>query len=273
MSQVSDLLELAPKYFDDQREIITYPAQKLTDIYGYQYLVKGEPTLISGSIHKESFQEENVFGLYEGAKYILSTELDLPLGLIVEWENELWAISHETSFNKVMDLHHYVLHSLYGYYKEFIIDQDAQANRILGSNSMRYLLTMESEIPLIPSLFKPTLEKYISIDIYTTQTLSLPYRNADNFIEQNKRDYVRFLALGLDTNELQSFIFKFNEPFPMFGITNFPHWKEEKRYTKEFDLKANLWSCDIEINYNITTTNKLEDEKLIKHLGMMLNPV
>lgn len=271
MSQFADMLELAPNTFDDGSSITLYKPSKIQDIYGYQYLLKGEPSQIRGSIHREKFLEDNPFGLYDGARFILSTKSVLNLGDLIEWEDKLWAIGEETSFNGVMNLHHYKIHSLYAYYQGFIIDSQEQSNRILGANSMRYLLKIKSDIPLIPSLFKPNKNKYISVDIYSTQTLSMPFKNKDNFIEQNKKDYVRFLAVGLNTNELQEFIFKFNDDLKDFGILKFPQWKEERRYNKEFDLKANIWSCELEINYNIITSNRLEDGKLIQKLGIDLN--
>lgn len=271
MSQIADMLELAPNTFDDGRDIALYRPQKIQDVYGYQYLLKGEPSQIRGSIHREKFLEDNPFGLYDSAKFILSTKEVLNIGDLIEWDNELWAIGEETSFNGVMDLHHYKIQALYDYYAEFIIDTREQANRILGANSMRYLLEIPSDIPLIPSLFKPNQEKYISIDIYNTQTLSMPYKNRDNFIEQSKKDYLRFLAIGLNTNELQEFIFKFNDDFKDFGILRFPQWREERRYNKEFDIKSNIWSCEMEIQYNITTSNQLQDDKLIKKLRIDLN--
>lgn len=271
------LLAQAPKYFKNIGEIKTYKPLKITDIYGYQYLVKQEAQTIKGAIHTEKFLEENVFGRFNGASIILSTFSKMDCGDIIEANGDFYAIDKQKPYNDKLQECDYVCYSIYDYYKEFVIDTQDQANRILGANSIRYILGFKQtlqDIPLIPSMFAPDpklLNKYISVDIYSSTPLSTPYKNEKGLIEQQKNDKGYLYALGLDTNELQTFAYDLFNNCNEIGFANFPSWQEEKRYSKEFDLKANLQRLELDLNYTITTTEPLEADKLLEKLALTLN--
>lgn len=267
-TQAKDLLSIAPKTFDDLRQIQYFDVKRIQDSYGYQYIIKGNPTNIRGSIHTESFLEENVFGLADGFSIIISTEKQLKLGNLIEYNSNLYAIKEQTSFNKVLDLKHFVCENVLYYYQDFIVDTEDQINKILGSDSTRFILDfgVKNNIPIIPSQFKPIdNQKYIAINVFNTRSFTAPYKNTGLFIEQAKQDDVMFLALNFDTNELQDFAFDIFEKSKNYGFAlgSIPNFQRENRYNKAFDLKANLWRCDTIINYKITTTNKREADKLI----------
>lgn len=271
------LLAQAPQYFENKGEINLYKPRKITDIYGYQYLVKGAPTVIKGAIHTERFLEENPFGNFGGASIILSThkESEIVCGDLIEANGEFYAIAEQKPINDKTNEYDFVCYSIYDYYKDFLIDDEAQANQILGNNSMRYILPFESSvtqtpIPLIPSKFKPNLDKYISVDIIITEAIGVPYKK-DKLIHQNKRDRVVFYSLGLDTNDLQEFLYDFFNNANNIGFGSFPNWSKDERYNKEFDLRANIYRCEFDVFYSIITNRELEAKKLIEKLGFTIN--
>lgn len=277
----SALLSKAYDYFENIDTIKVYEPKKLQDIYGYQYLILGDFVEIRASIHTDSFLENNDFGRFGGASIVLSTSEKLSLGSVVQTNQDLYAIEKQKPYNDKMQECDYICRSIYDYYKEFIIDSNDQSQRILGTNSMRYWLSMDTQIPLIPSMFSPNRlsfnlgqisPKYISIGIYNSQPLSLPYRNKEGLIEQDKRDMVKLVAVGLDTNELQNFAYTLvgNE---LFGISSFPSWKQECRYDKDFDLKANIQTMDIEVNYKIVGTLPVSFDTIIKKVSYNLNQI
>lgn len=266
-TQAKDLLSIAPKTFDDLRKINYFEVKRIKDSYGYQYIIKGNPISIRGSIHTQSFLEEEAVGLADGFSIVISTEKQLKLGNLIEYNSNLYAIKEQTSFNKVLDLKHFVCENVFYYYQDFIVDSETQISKILGSDSTRFILDfgVQNNIPIIPSHFKPTNTKYIAVNVFNTRSFTAPYKNSDLMIEQPKQDDVMFLALNFDTNELQEFAFNlFNNAKKYgFGLGSFPNFQRENRYNKAFDLKANLWRCDTIINYKITGTNKQEADKLI----------
>lgn len=267
----SALLKKAVATYDDGSTILVYDTQKIQDIYGYQYLIKGNTKKVRGSIHRENFLEENPFGRFNGSSIIFSTSEEQQLGSLIEWDGVFWAIERQTSYNEVMNMKHYVCINIFDYYTDFIIDTQDQANRILGANSTRYFLALESDIPILPNMFVPKAPKNITFNAYNTKTRSAPYRNSDNLIEQMKQDEVTLIASGLDTNELQEFAFKLFYNNKNFGLGSFPQWFKIDRYDKAFDLKANLWRCDLVVNYKIVTTIPQEAEHLIKKVFYNFN--
>ena len=243
MNPSTGLSKVPPK-FDDFLPIDVYSPQKIKDIYGFQYLIKGEPTSIRGSFHAETFLEENTFGAYQ---------------------NTLYAVENQRSYNNVMQLKHYELVSLYDYYSEFVVDTQKQTNRILGANSMRYFLAHNFGIPIFPSFFKQTISKYLSVDIYASQTRSMVYKNDSLLLEQIKKDYLELRAVGLDTNELQKVAFELqNMANNDFALGKFPSWEQEYRYNKAFDLKQNLQKMDLMVNYRLVTTEEQEADKILR---------
>ena len=264
MNPSTGLSKVPPK-FDDFLPIDVYSPQKIKDIYGFQYLIKGEPTSIRGSFHAETFLEENTFGAFEGKRTILSTNTQLNLGDLVSYQNTLYAVENQRSYNNVMQLKHYELVSLYDYYSEFVVDTQKQTNRILGANSMRYFLAHNFGIPIFPSFFKPTISKYLSVDIYASQTRSMVYKNDSLLLEQIKQDYLELGAVGLDTNELQKVAFELqNMANNDFALGKFPSWEQEYRYNKAFDLKQNLQKMDLMVNYRLVTTEEQEADKILR---------
>lgn len=261
----SQVLAKAPQYFQNIGAINHYTPTKITDLYGYQYLLKGNPTQIKGAIHTETFLEENQFGRFGGKSIILSTQTQMNCGDLIEANGEFYAIAHQKPYNDKMKECDYVCYSIYDYYADFLIDDEAQTQQILGTNSMRYILAMDSDIPLIPSFFTPptNTNKYISVSIATSRANSITYQNDDNLLQQYKTDSVVFLALNLNTNELMSFEMLLQKQ-SNFGFTTPPTWREERRYNKEFDLKSNLWRMDIDLNYNIFSNQELAGLHYIK---------
>lgn len=261
----SQVLAKAPQYFQNIGEINHYTPTKITDLYGYQYLVKGTPTKIKGAIHTERFLEENPFGNFGGASIILSTQTQMSCGDLIEANGEFYAIAHQKPYNDKMKECDYVCYSIYDYYKDFLIDDETQANQILGTNSMRYILAMQSDIPLIPSFFAPppNTSKYISVNIAVSRGNAITYQNQDNYLQQYKTDSVVFLALNLNTNDLMSFEMLLQKQTNL-GFTTPPTWREERRYNKEFDIKSNLWRMDIDFNYNIISNQELAGFHYIK---------
>lgn len=130
---------------------------------------------------------------------------------------------------------------------------------------MRYILAMQSDIPLIPSFFTPPpkTNKYISVNIAVSRGNAITYQNQENFLQQYKTDSVVFLAVGLNTNDLMSFEMLLQKQTKL-GFTTPPTWREERRYDKEFDLKANIHRMDIDFNYNIISNQELNAPHLLK---------
>lgn len=252
------LLAQAPQFFQNLGQINLYKPKKITDLYGYQYLVKGDPIIIQGAIHTERFLEENPFGNFGGASIILSThkDTDIECGNLIEANGEFYAISHQKPINDKTNEYDFVCYSIYDYYKDFLIDDEAQANQILGNNSMRYILAIDSDIPILPSNFALVNNppKYIKVSIHGSQAQSIVRTNSQSgALEQWKKDFVTFYAVNLDTNDLLNFANALKSQEQL-GITRFPTWIADNRYNKEFDIKANINKMEIELNYVIVGT-------------------
>lgn len=268
----ASLLAQARTEFKNQSPIRTYSPQTKQDIYGFKYLIKGPSTIIQGAIHTEKFLEENAFGRFNGASIILSTSAKLNAGDLIEANDDLYAIAHQKPFNDRMQEYDYVCYSLYDYYKEFIIDLEEQSERILGSDSTRFILALDfGDIPIFPSMFSPNEPKYLKYSPYNSTPIEMPRLDTQNCIAQTKQDQATLLAVGLDTEELQKVLFVLVKSAKDFGLGNIPAWKQEFRYNKEFDLKANIQKCDLMINYTITTTTPQEAEKLIERVSWDFN--
>lgn len=252
------LLAQAPQYFQNKGQINLYKPKKITDLNGFQYLVKGDPVVIEGAIHTERFLEENPFGNFGGASIILSThkESDIECGNLIEANGEFYAIAHQKPINDKTNEYDFVCYSIYDYYKDFLIDDEAQANQVLGNNSMRFILNIQSDIPIIPSFFALTNNppKYIKVNINGSQAQSIVRMNeTSKVLEQWKKDFVTFYAVNLDTNDLLNFANALRSQENL-GVTRFPTWSADTRYNKEFDIKANIQKMDIEFNYVISGT-------------------
>lgn len=257
------LLAHASQTYDDGLDILVYSPRRVKDIYGYQYLLKGAPKSIRGSIHTTASLYDEEFGLFDGATLKISTKSELKLGDVIDYRGASYAIDRGESYNSTMGLYHYSAQSLFDYYKEFITDDSKIAGRVLGDNSMRYWLTMQSDIPITPALFRVENPKYFSISPYGTRALSITHRSEDNHLTQNKRERVRVLAVGCDTNELQGFCYALQNQNAM-GLLSYPAFSELRTYNRDFDVKANIWEADFEINYTITGTETLPEMDLIK---------
>lgn len=254
----ASLLAQARTEFKNQSPIRTYAPTKITDNYGYQYLLKGEATIIQGAIHTEKFLEENIYGRFNGASIILSTSAKLNAGDLIEANDDLYAIAHQKPFNDRMQEYDYVCYSLYDYYKEFIIDEREQAERILGSNSLRYILALQMrDIPILPSFFTPNTNKYIKVNVNSSQANSITHLNQNELLEQWKKDFVTFYAIGLDTNELLQFCNMLISQDNL-GLTRYPTWSQDHRYCKEFDTMANIHRMELELNYVINGNTPLQ---------------
>lgn len=264
------LLSKAPQTFDNGEDILVYSPRRIKDIYGYQYVIKGTPKSIRGSIHTTASLYDEEFGLFNGATLKISTKSELKLGDIIEYRGECYAIDRGESYNSTMGLYHYNAQSLFDYYKEFIVSDAKVASRVLGDNSMRYLLTMQSDIPLTPALFRVDNPKYFSISIYGTRPLTLTHRGEGDYLTQSKRERVRVLAVGCDTNELQGFCYAL-QGVENIGLLSYPAFSEARIYNRDFDTKANIWEADFEINYTITGTNPLPQMELIREAFAKLN--
>lgn len=248
---------------------------KLQDIYGYQYLVRQEQTpLKASSIHKDEKVYENDFGLKRNNRIILSTPQFLKAGDIVVCDNGEYAVAGRYAQNETDEIYHYDLESAYSYYNEFIINEEAQAERILGSNSLRYFIDANAKIPIIPSMFETDLEKYISVDVWRTEALGTPYRDpSDGRIYQPKKDYVKLIAVGLTTDELQFFIFNsLKDKTKQIGYANTPSWELYHTYDKNLDLKGNVWKLDLIINYYIITNEAVDGGGIIKQIACTIIP-
>lgn len=257
------LLASASQTYDDGLDILVYSPRRVKDIYGYQYLLKGAPRSVRGSIHTTASLYDEEFGLFSGATLKISTKTELGLGDIIDYRGVSYAIDRGGSYNATMGLFHYSAQSLFDYYGEFITDDAKIAGRVLGDNSMRYWLTMQSDIPLTPALFRVSNPKYFSISPYGTRAFSITQRGEGNHLTQNKRERVRVLAVGCDTNELQGFCYALQNQSAI-GLLSYPSFSEVRTYNRDFDVKANIWEADFEINYTITGTETLPEMDLIK---------
>lgn len=261
------LISQAPKFYKTPN-VFLYETRKVFDRYGYQYIIKGNKSPLNCAVHfTEKFNSE-AFGKFGATSILLSTMDKIAIGSVVEIEGQLFAISEQKSRNNVLDEYDFVCLSVFDYYKDFIIDTDAQANRILGANSTRFLLAMPFDgIPIIPSMFAPKAEKYLSLHIFSTKTRSTPYKNENLLLEQQKKDFAEIYAVGLDTNELQKIAYDLMFNPTGFALANFPSWEQVNRYDLAFDLKPNINRASLEINYTLTNTLPQDADKLIKKIA------
>lgn len=266
----NSLISEAPKFFKTD-DVKVYDVKTIFDNFGYKYLIKQQSKTITASVHFMQNFESNEFGRFNGTTIILSTMESLEIGSIVDIKNQLFAISHQRELNQKLNEFDFVCYSIYDYYNDFILEAPLQQDRILGANSMRFLLDTPLDIPIIPAMFSPKNDKYLSLSIYATQTRSTPYKNEDLYIEQQKKDFAELYAIGLDTNELQKVAYDLMFNPKGFALANFVSWEQVKRYDSNFDLKANIWKSSLEINYTITTTQKLNADKLIKNIAWNFN--
>ena len=274
MTNASDLLSKAPARFDDLKTINLYKPKKIRDRYGYQYLLKGAPKKIRGSIHREGFLDENNFALYSGAKIIISTKESLTLGDLIEYNKEVFAVKEQTSFNKVMDLNHYECEIAYAYYSDFIIDEETQAQEIIGTDCSRYLLAfaLDKNLPLIASRFQPDDKSFFAFDIRYSRVLTSTHLNDDLKIEQHKQDSVDIYAVNVNTNKAQKFLYELQKSYNEFwGVGNFLSFSPLDKYNKAFDLKTNILIANAIINYKIVTSDELPALEKIKKVFWNFN--
>lgn len=258
------IISQAPKFYNTPN-VFLYETRTIFDKYGYQYIIKGNRTPLNCAVHFTESFEENPFGRFGATSILLSTMQEVKIGSIIEAGGQLFAIAEQKPRNNVLDEYDFNCVSVFDYYKEFIIDTEAQANRILGANSTRFFLDMNFDnIPIFPSMFSPKAEKYLSLNIYSTQTRSTPYKNAQLVIEQQKKDFAELYAVGLDTNELQKVAYDLMFNSNGFALANFPSWEQINRYDLAFDFKPNVQRASLEINYTLTATQPQNADQLIK---------
>lgn len=265
-----NLIAQAPQFYKTDG-VRVYDVRVIPDVYGYHYLLKGNARDISASVHFTQSFESNDFGRYGATSILLSTMEKIEIGSIVEVQGQLFAISEQKPLNNVLNEYDFVCLSIFDYYSEFVIDTEAQANRILGANCSRYLLAMQFAdmldvgIPIFPSFFKPLeITRYLTFNVYSTKTRSVAYKDKDLNIAQNKQDFCEIKAVGLDTNDLQKVAYDLYYNAVDFSVAKFPSWEQVNHYDKAFDLKANIQKMDLMINYKIITTQTLEADQLLK---------
>lgn len=258
------IISQAPKFYKTP-SIFIYETKTIIDKFGYQYLIKGEKKPLKGAVHVIESFESNAFGRFGAKQILLSTmESGVNIGSVIEVRGELFAVVEHKSKNEVLDENDYKCLSLFDYYKDFIIDEGEQINRILGANSLRYILAMNFNIPVFPSLFTPKANKYLSVNIYNSNSRSPSFKNSDLVLEQYKRDFGELYAVGLDTDELQEVIHALSYEAKDFTLCNYPSWEQVNYYDTGFDLKPNIHKTNLEINYKIVGTKKQEAIHLIK---------
>ena len=265
------VISQAPKFYKTD-EVYIYETKTIFDNFGYQYLIKGAKKPLKGAVHFVENFESNAFGRFGGTQILLSTmESGVDIGSVIEARGELFAVVKYKSKNKVLDENDYECLSLFDYYKDFVIDEDQQINRILGSNSLRYILTMDFNTPIFPSLFTPKADKYLSVNIYNSNARSPSFKNDNLVLEQYKRDFGEIYAVGLNTDELQEISYKLSYEAKDFTLCNYPSWEQVSYYDMGFDLKPNIHKTSIEVNYKIVGTKKQEAIHLIKKVVWNFN--
>lgn len=267
MNNVNYQLSKGAKEFKSLSKINYYKPTKIKDRYGYQYLIKGSPTAIKGALHEVSELDTREFGLYDNAYMDLSTNSQLELGCLIEYNSEFYAIKKQKSFNEVTGLKHYFIESAIGYYDNFI--RTEAPDIMLGNNSARFFLDFATgqSINLIPARFQimQTNQSYFSFAIFETTPISNVFQNEENKLSQFNRDRVKIFAVNCTTFEIQSFANTFNKEASQYGLglSNIITFSDLETYSQALDIKANVWVADISVNYNIVTEQTLEQEQKI----------
>lgn len=250
--------------------------QKYTSIQGFSYLICKEKQSAKGSIHYNEYSDYTDFSSYLGNNAKLSTKQHLKLGDIVFYQNFTFAVKSKLFYNETMGLHHYELISSSDYFNNFILTDKEIQDKMLGSDITRYILGLTFPIPIIPAKLQPELQEahtFIAFEILETRAHSMPsliMKDEKQVLQQAKSDYVRFLAINLNTNELQEFLMCLTQS-TTFGYAGMPSFKASiDTFKPYFNIKANIQELTIQLNYCIDSEYKA-DEKVIESINLHLS--
>lgn len=231
---------------------------------GFDYLIVQNKKQATGSIHINTYFDYLDFSYYKGTQGKLSTSQKLNVGSLIFFNDLIYSVKTQLSFNEAFNLYHYELIAYETYYKDFIITKEALKNEILSTDSSRFLLSLNYKIALIPAKMEPnnSINKFISFEILETKAYSIAsieYINKKPYVTQAKSDIVRFYGVNLTTQEAQDFI-NFITTQQDFGYAGFPTWQAyQDNFIKDFKIKANIKVLDVIINYNIITETETQE--------------
>ena len=243
--------------------------KKYRSLQGFDYLICANKTQAQGSLHVNTYFDYLTFSYYKSNIGRLSTKYSLKIGDIVFYKNFVFAGKTKLLFNETMGLNHYELVSTNEFFSGFIITDNEIIEEILGCDSTRFLLGMNYVIPLIPARLEPptSTQKFISFDIVETIAHSMPgviVKDESTYLSQAKSDLVNFIAINLNTKELQDFIQAItnNETF---GYAGMPSFKQSfDTFRQGFNIKANIQELSININYCIDTSYEVKQNLISK---------
>lgn len=241
--------------------------KKYRSLQGFDYLICANKTQAQGSLHVNTYFDYLTFSYYKSNIGRLSTKYSLNIGDIVFYDNLTFAIKSKLLFNETMGLNHYELVSTNEFFSGFIITDNEIIEEILGCDSTRFLLGMNYVIPLIPARLEPptSTQKFISFDIVETIAHSMPsviIENETTMLSQAKSDLVQFIAINLNTKELQDFIHTLTNS-ETFGYAGMPSFKQSfDTFRQGFNIKANIQELSININYCINTLHEVKEQTI-----------
>ena len=81
-------------------------------------------------------------------------------------------------------------------------------------------------------------------------------------LSQAKSDLVQFIAINLNTKELQDFIHALTNS-ETFGYAGMPSFKQSfDTFRQDFNIKANIQELSININYCINTPHEVKEQTI-----------
>lgn len=264
MNRVATLNQAVVQF---ESEFLYCKPKKYRSKQGYDYLICANKIKAQGSLHVNNYFDYFSFSYYEGNIGRLSTKTELKIGDIVFYKNFVFAVKTKLLFNETMGLHHYELISSSDFFTNFILTDTEIKGEILGSDSTRYILAMDYEIPIIPARLEPTksTQKFIAFEIVESKAHSMPsviIENETTMLSQAKSDLVQFIAINLNTKELQDFIHALTNS-KTFGYSGMPSFKQSfDTFRQDFNIKANIHELSININYCINTPHEVKEQTI-----------
>lgn len=259
-----------------------------------QTISSAAPTLtVKGSLHYATTQDQEEEQTFSTNRVVLSSQSAIqefntigPNELYIgTFENIRFAFSSRGSFYQQADLWHYAGNAIYADMVTQIVDDPRtfNINQLIVSNSLPIWLAMNAyqpvdwapfanPVPLYPSYLAPLNLAppfgSVHIEPETTRTIAIG-AVLDSTLSETQfcEEMVKITLTGLNNNSAQDFIEfvlqQSNNNPGLFGITNSPVVRDEKRTQPELRVIAQRKTVEFKINYYQSRTRNLARQLIL----------
>ena len=292
-----NLFKRSIREFEDKKNnCLVWRTERVITESGYQFIIKQkEPRAIAAAIHTTQDFEHKEVGKIEVSSVMINTREELDPNDLIEYENQYFAIESRDYLNETMGMYHYICFTCYGYNNRFIVLDPEDIEKELSINSFPKVYNMLKNIKIerrplhvYPTFFKmehilavKSIQKFVVLEVLETKTksfLNTYYDTTSNKISfiQNNQDTLKIWMINFNRDETYNILGQLKQEFANstapsgVGLASDFRIYSETEYQKGINLKTLLNVLELDVNYNVISSDPLEGASFIKQVLMQI---